>query len=82
METVSKARFKEVYFQYARPNDGWTKEYWEANLEPERVPPMRWSVELPPTPAHERMFIVSDFEVREHRLFFMTEEAEETHFGR
>ena len=82
MEEVSKARFKELYFWYGREKDGWGRTYWDEFFETDKIPPMKYRVEEPPSPAHDRMMIVTDFAVREHRLFFMTEEAEETHFGR
>lgn len=78
---VSKAGFREAYFLHARPNDGWTLEYWDQFLEPEREPPMRYRVYPPDSAAHVRMMIVSDFAAREHRLFFMTEESEQSVFG-
>ena len=34
-------------------------------------------VEEPKSPAHNRMFIVMDPKAMEHRMFFLTEEAED-----
>lgn len=82
MEEVSKERFKEAYFRHAQPNSGWTPEYWTEFFEKDRVPPMRYRVEPPATPEHHRMMVVTDFKAGEHRLFFMTEEAEESFFDR
>lgn len=80
MREVSKDEFREVYFRYARDGDGWTKAYWQQFYERDRDPPMRYKVELPNTPDENRMMIVDDFGSREHRLFFMSENAEERLF--
>lgn len=82
MKEVTKAEFKAAYFKHGREQDGWGRDYWDKFFEPEPKRPMRYLVEEPASPAHERMLIVTDFSAGEYRLFFMTEEAEETHFGR
>jgi hypothetical protein len=79
MREVTKAEFKEMYFRLGGgPASGWTQDYWDHNIEPRATPDMKFVVEDPPTPEHNRMFIVTD--AREHRLFFMTEESEESFF--
>ena len=80
MKQVSKDEFRAIYFQYAREADGWTQAYWDQLYAAERTPPMRYCVELPQRPDQVRMMIVADFAVREHRLFFVSEEAEERLF--
>jgi hypothetical protein len=82
MKEVTKAEFKDAYFRLGGGKDGWTRSYWDKFYEPEPKVPMKYLVEEPPTPAHTRMFVVDDHAAKEYRLFFMTEEAEETHFGR
>lgn len=82
MKEVTKAEFKAAYFKYGRERDGWGRAYWDKFFEPEPKKPMRYLVEEPPSPAHNRMMIVDDARLGETRLFFFTEEAEETHFGR
>jgi hypothetical protein len=42
---------------------------------------VRYLAEEPETRRHTRMMIASDADPPEHRLFFMTEEAEEGFFG-
>lgn len=76
---VTKQEFKDAYFKLGGERDGWTADYWEKFYAAEDKTPMAYSVEEPPTPAHNRMMIVSDAE--EHRLFFLTEESEESFFG-
>ena len=41
---------------------------------------MKYLVEDPATPEHTRMMIVTDGDRKEYRLFFMTEEGEESFF--
>ncbi len=82
MKEVSKQQFKEMFFKYGRDADGWGQAYWEKFFENERPVPMKYRIEEPASPEHNRMMIVSDFGAREYRLFLMTEESEETHFGR
>lgn len=81
MREVTKAEFREAFFGYGRERDGWTRAYWDRFYELDRAPPMRYVVEAPPSPEHTRMMIVDDYGAREHRLFFMTEEAEERFFS-
>ena len=59
---------------------GWSLDYWNNHFEHEEKPSMKYLAEEPQTPEHTRMFIVSDSEARECRLFFMTEESEENFF--
>jgi hypothetical protein len=80
VQDVSKAQFEAVYFEYGREAGGWTRAYWERFYAAERTPPMKYKVELPQRPDQTRMMIVDDFAVCEHRLFFMSEEAEERLF--
>lgn len=80
MREVSKDEFREAYFRHARDGDGWTPAYWQQFYEPDREPPMRYKLELPNTPDQTRMVIVDDFALREHRLFFMSERAEDRLF--
>lgn len=81
MNEVTKAEFREAFFRYGRGRDGWTQAYWERFYEADRTPPMRFRVEAPTSPERTRMMIVDDYAVREHRLFFMAEEAEERFFS-
>ncbi len=81
MQEVSKAEFRAIYFQYGRGVDGWTQAYWDQLYAVDCVPPMKYRVELPQRPDQTRMMIVDDFAAREHRLFFVSEEAEESLFS-
>ena len=82
MKEVAKEEFKALYFKYGREKDGWGKDYWEHFFEKEPKTPMRYMIEEPESPAHNRMMIVSDYEAKEFRLFFFTEESEESFFSR
>ena len=59
---------------------GWSLDYWNKFYEVEKKPSMKHLAEEPETPQHTRMFIVDDYEAGEYRLFFMTEESEESFF--
>jgi len=79
MKEVPKERFKEIYF---RPGGGlgWDADYWNQFFEVDTRPGMKYLVEEPATPEHTRMMIVTDYGTKEYRLFFMTEEDEESFF--
>lgn len=79
VKKVSKQEFKDMYFKYGTERDGWGQSYWDQFFEPEPKTPMEYSIEEPASPEHNRMMIVSD--VKEYRLFFFTEESEESFFG-
>ena len=81
MHEVDKNEFREMYFRHAQPHDGWTQSYWDQFYEEEKTPSMRYFVEPPESPAHCRMMIVDDYETRQYRLFFFTEDSEESFFG-
>jgi hypothetical protein len=81
MKEVTKEQFKEIYFGLGGgAATGWGPEYWHRFFEAEKVPGMKYLVEEPQTPEHARMMIVKDFHMNEYRLFFMTEESEESFF--
>lgn len=75
-EEISKQKFKELYFIYATVQSGWTKEYWD--LFYEKKEGLRFFFIPPTSPAHTRMFIVT--EDTTHRMVFLTEEGEESFF--
>lgn len=78
---VSKNLFKEMYFQLRGGREsGWTADYWWDVIEPNTGFGWRFMIEEPRSAEHNRMFIVTDHEAREHRLFFMTEQSEEDFF--
>lgn len=73
---VSKEKFKEIYFRLGGGHaSGWTADYWGKFFEDEVKPGWRFVVEEPRSPAHDRMWIVTDQETKEYRLFFMTEQS-------
>lgn len=74
-EEVSKEKFKELYFQYAIPC-GWTADQWNEVYAGKET--ARFFFTKPDTPESTRVFIVSD--ANSHRMFFLTEEAEESFF--
>ena len=80
IKEVTKEQFKEMYFRLGGEMTGWSLDYWNNHFEHEEKPSMKYLAEEPQTPEHTRMFIVSDSGARECRLFFMTEESEESFF--
>jgi len=80
MKEVTKEKFKEVYLKLGGGAEtGWSLEYWNKFYEDTKKPGMKYLLEEPATPEHTRMFIVDD--VNEYRLFFLTEESEESFFA-
>jgi hypothetical protein len=82
MQEVTKDEFREAYFRHGRGLDGWTQEYWIEHFETAPDRGMRFCMELPQRPEQTRMMLVADYGAREHRLFFMTEDAVEDLFSR
>ena len=81
MKEVTKEEFKEAYFALGGgAATGWSLDYWEKFFEGEKPAEMKFLLEEPETPEHNRMFIVSDYESKEYRLFFLTEDSEESLF--
>lgn len=79
MRQVSKDEFKRVYLELGGGAEtGWTADYWDRCIEPRVDAATRFVVEEPPSPAHTRMMIVAS--ATEQRLFFMTDESEESFF--
>jgi len=79
MREVTKEQFKEIYFKLGG-GLGWDAEYWNKFFEDEERPGWKYLLEEPETPEHTRMMIVTDFGSKEYRLFFLTEESEESFF--
>ena len=78
---VTKEEFKRVYFRLGGGNrTGRTKEYWQQFFEQEANEGWRFMVEEPPSRKHTKMWIVTDHETRQYRLFFMTEQSTEDFF--
>ncbi len=79
MKEVPKEQFEEIYFRLGGGDRaGWDQAYWDQFFASDPSPAMKYVIEEPPTPQHHRMMIVSDFAAREYRLFFMTEQNEES----
>lgn len=74
MKYVTKEEFREIYFRLGGGRGGWTQSYWDKFFEPTPDRPMKYQIEEPASPEHNCMWIVSDYETNEYRLFFMTEE--------
>jgi hypothetical protein len=79
MKEVTKEQFKEIYFRLGG-GLGWDADYWNKFFEVERRSGMKYLMEEPATPEHTRMMIVTDYGANEYRLFFLTEESEESFF--
>lgn len=80
-QEVTKERFKEIYFRLGGgESSGWTGDYWRKFFEDEVKPGWRFMVEEPRSPKHDRMWIVTDDETKEYRLFFMTDQSTEDFF--
>ena len=72
---VSKDFFKEMYFRLGGGKaSGWTDDYWRKVIEPYTELGWRFMVEEPRSAEHNRMWVTTDHEAREHRIFFMTDE--------
>lgn len=81
MKEVTKEEFKEIYFRLGDgAATGWDLEYWNKFFEDEKRPGMKYLLKEPETPEHTRMMIVTDYSRNEYRLFFFTEENEESFF--
>jgi len=81
MKEVTKEQFKEIYFKLGGgAATGWDLGYWNEFFEDEKIPGMKYLLEEPETPKHTRMMIVTDYDTNEYRLFFLTEESEESLF--
>lgn len=81
MKEVTKEQFKELYFRLGGgAAAGWDQEYWNKFFEGEKKPGRKYLLEEPETTEHTRMMIVEDLDSNECRLFFLTEESEETFF--
>jgi hypothetical protein len=81
MKEVTKEQFKEIYFKLGGGEEtGWGLGYWNTFFEDEKRLGMKYLIREPETPEHTRMMIVTDFGRNEYRLFFMTEESEESFF--
>jgi hypothetical protein len=79
MKEVTKEEFRKVYFELGVAS-GWTLEYWNEFFEVEKRAGMKYLLEEPRTAEHSRMMIVTDYGMNEYRLFFLTEESEESFF--
>ena len=77
---VTKQEFKALFFRHgvAQGSGGWTESYWDKFYEHEAD--ARYFFTEPASPDQTRMFISSG--KNEHRIFLLSEEAEESFFGR
>ena len=81
MREVTKEEFKKLYFELGGgAATGWDLNYWNRFFPDNEGSDMKYFVEEPGTPEHTRMTIVTDGSAKEHRLFFLTEEAEDRFF--
>jgi hypothetical protein len=82
MKEVTKDQFREIYFKLGGGDaSGWGLDYWNKFFEDDnKSKGMKYLVEEPETPEHTRMMIVTDYGAHEYRLFFFTEESEESFF--
>jgi hypothetical protein len=74
---VAKGLFEETYFRLGGESSGWTPDYWREVIEPYTELGWRFLVEEPRSAEHNRMWVVTDHQAMEHRLFFTTEQSEE-----
>jgi hypothetical protein len=81
MKEVTREKFKEIYFKLGGGVEtGWSLETWNSTFGDEKIPGMKYLYEEPATPEHARMMIVVDYDMHEYRLFFFSEESEESFF--
>lgn len=78
---ATKDEFKEIYFRLGGgQNSGWTADYWQQSFEETGKPNWRFMVQEPLSPEHGQMWIATDNEANQYRLFFMTEASTENFF--
>ena len=78
---VSKGLFKDIYFRLGGGEaSGWTADYWREFFEDKVEPDWTFMVEEPMSAEHDRMFVVTDHQAREHRLYFVTDQSAEDFF--
>ena len=77
---VTKDEFKAIYFRLGGRSSGWTGDYWQEFFERKLEPGWKFMVQEPSSPDHDCMWIVTDPDTGEYRLFFMTEESTERFF--
>ena len=81
MKEATKEQFKAIYFKHGGgETTGWGLDYWKRFFENDKWQGVKYRLEEPATPEHTRMMIITDSERKEYRLFFMTEESEESFF--
>ena len=74
-------KFKEIYFRLGGgKSSGWTADYWQEFFEEKVKPGWKFMVREPESPEDDRMWVVSDHQAKEYRLFFMTEQSTEDFF--
>lgn len=78
---VAKGLFKEMYFRLGGGASGWTADYWREAFEDADNLGWKFMVEQPRSAEHNRMWVVTDHQAREHRLCFMTDQSEEDFFA-
>jgi hypothetical protein len=76
MKEITKSQFKKLFFKHLTPESGWSRGDWKS-LARDRGFEMKYMVEEPASSEHTRLYIVSDYGSREHRMFFMTLESDE-----
>ena len=76
MNEVTKGQFKEYYFRFG----GGSAEYWNKIFEFNQQRPMKYFLDEPKTPKHNRMMIVTDHHTNQYRMFFLTEDEEDDFF--
>jgi hypothetical protein len=82
MRKVSKDEFKRIYF--AHLGRGYTEEYWQNLFENKRDHEnFVWEhfVSEPTSPQETEMIIVTDYGTHQYRLFFSTEEQQESWYN-
>jgi hypothetical protein len=77
---ISKQEFKDLFFRYgvAQPSSGWTESYWATFHENEER--ARYFFTEPASADQTRMFVSSGHGT--HRIFLLSEDAEESLFER
>lgn len=79
---VTKALFKEIYFRLGGGEaSGWTADHWRKVFEDKAELGWKFMVEEPRSVEHDRMCIVTDYQARERRMFFMTDQSTEDFFA-
>ena len=80
MKEVTKEEFKKIFLKYGKASDGYGEESWNKFYRNNTEENMIFKVSLPNNIKKNRMIIVTDYQNKEYRLFFVDIDQEEYFF--